>query len=109
LVGKGSTIFTLRMQPEMIEEITTFVENGRFASTGEAIRETCKIGMKVIYYQDMMSDPKRANEFQQKMREIIENDKLTDWASTLTDDQIAGFMLLLQAEKEGRYKMERFR
>lgn len=65
--------------------------------------------MRVLHYQTMMQDPDKAAEFQKRMQEIIKQDELTDWAATLTEEEISGFLLLLQTEKEGRYKVKAFR
>ena len=89
-----------------MDETDTLVDVGKFSSSADAIRETSRIGCKVIRYQEMMKDPKQATEFARKMQEAVHQDKIFEWAATLTENQIDGFMMALEMEKEGRYKIQ---
>lgn len=106
---KRTILYYVRLSPQEIDEIERHVlsrdnPEGRFRSFAQAIRETAKLGCKVIEYQSMMSDPKRAKQFARKMQGFIKHDQVMEWAQSLEHSQLEGFLMLLEMEKEQRYK-----
>ena len=93
-----------------VEKKVRTIENptGIFESVSEAIRELSKIGLKVMTYQNMMKDPEKASEFQEKMNEMLQTQSMDQWSQTLTSDQIDGFLMFLQLEKEKRFEQKQF-
>lgn len=79
--------------------------DGKFANVSDVIRNCTKVGIKVHNYQEMMKDPDKAEEFRKKMQEMVKNEEIFDWVQTLTPDQIDGFIMALQMEKDNRYKV----
>ncbi len=59
-------------------------------------------------YQEMMKDPERANEFREKMNEMLQTQSMDEWSQTLTSDQIEGFIMFLQMEKDKRFEQKKF-
>ena len=78
----------------------------KFNSLSECIRELAKVGNKVLQYQDMMKDPERANEFKEKMQEMLETQNMDEWSQTLSSDQLDGFLMFLNIEKEKRFEQK---
>ena len=110
MVKRSITIST-RWNLPIIEDIENLVKSplnptGSFPNTSEAIRECTKVGIKVHNYQEMMKDPEKANEFILKMQEMLQNEEVFDWAATLTPDQIDGFLMALQMQKDKRYEVK---
>ena len=56
-----------------IEKLVKSATNpeGKFTSVSDVIRNCTKVGIKVHNYQEMMKDPEKADEFRQKMQEMI--------------------------------------
>lgn len=105
---KRSVTINMRCPENWLNSVEKFAEQ-KNKSLSETIRSTSSIGMKVLNYQDMMKKPDQSAEFQQKMKEIMTDVKSKEWAATLTSQELEGFLLCLQLEKEGRYKVEAFR
>ena len=82
--------------------------NGTFKDASSAVRELAKVGAKVVEYQVMMQDPEKASEFANKMQEMLKTDDMDQWSQTLTSDQLDGFLMFLNIEKEKRYEQKQF-
>ena len=109
---KRTTLVSTRWDLVDLDSIEQLVKSpinvdGKFRNTSEAIRECAKVGVKVHNYQEMMKDPEKANEFREKMQVMIQNDEVIGWAHTLDNNQIDGFIMALQMEKESRYKVQK--
>jgi len=109
-VKRASTLST-RWDNSVLDEIEKLVKSpinhkGPFANTSVAIRECTKVGIKVHNYQEMMKDPEKADEFRKKMQDMIKNEEVFDWVHTLQPDQIDGFLMALQMEKDKRYEVK---
>ena len=81
---------------------------GKFKNMSECIRELAKIGHKVVEYQEMMKDPDKKNEFVVKMQEMVKTENFDQLAQTLTVEQIDGFQMFLQIEKDKRIEQKTF-
>ena len=103
---KRTTLIAFRTEIEFLDELETFIESGKFASASEAVRETSKVGMRVLHYQEMMQDPDKAAEFQKKMQDVIQSGEAVDWVKTLDMEQLRGFIDLMQLEREGRMQVK---
>lgn len=109
---KRTTSINMRCDFSLVDDVEKLVKSpqnptGAFDSVSQAIRECAKVGMKVHNYQEMMKDPERANEFREKMQLMIKNDEVFDWVATLERDQIDGFLMALQMEKDQRYRVSK--
>lgn len=108
---KRTTIVSTRWDMVDLDSVEKLVKSpinpkGPFKNTSDAIRECAKVGVKVHNYQEMMKDPEKATEFLEKMQDMISNEKVFDWAHTLSPDQIDGFLMALQMEKDKRYEVQ---
>lgn len=103
---KRTTLIAFRAEVDFLDEVETFIESGRFDNVSKAIRETSKVGMRVLHYQDMMKDPEKAAEFQKKMQDVIQSGEAVDWVKTLDMEQLRGFIDLMQLEREGRMQVK---
>lgn len=110
---KRTTMISLRLENRDLDEFeknvkTTFNPDGRFLNLSECVRELAKVGCKVLEYQDMMKDPAKADEFKQKMQEMLQTQQIDEWSQTLTTEQIDGFVMFLSMEKEKRFEQKKF-
>ena len=106
---KRISLVGLRLGAQLLDEFEKKIKSyknpdGKFTNMSECIRECAKIGSKLLDYQEMMKDPEKSKEFQKKLKEIIENEKVVQWSQALTDSQISAFAMALQIEKEARYE-----
>lgn len=109
---KRTTIISTRWDLIILDDIENLVKSpitpdGTFKNVSEAIRECTKVGIKVHNYQEMMKDPEKSDEFRKKMLDMIKNEEVFDWVATLQPDQIDGFLMALQMEKDNRYKVKK--
>ena len=56
----------------------------------------------------MIKDPKKAEEFAQKVKELVQQDELFSWAETLSTEQVDAFVMMLKMEKEKRITVKKF-
>lgn len=108
---KRTTMVSTRWDISIIDEIEELVISPLhpkvpFKNTSEAIRECAKVGVKVHNYQEMMKDPEKADEFRKKMQDMIKSEEVFEWVHTLDHDQINGFLMALQMEKDKRYEVK---
>ena len=108
---KRTTIINFRCELSLLDDIEKLVKSpltpkGVFPNTSEVIRECTKVGIKVHNYQEMMKDPDKANEFREKMQDMIKNEEVFEWAHTLDQQQIDGFLMALQMEKDKRFEVK---
>jgi len=108
---KRTTLVSTRWDLVDLDSIEALVKSplnakAPFSNTSNAIRECAKVGVKVHHYQEMMKDPQKANEFRQKMQDMIKNEEVFDWVHTLTHDQVDGFLMALQMEKDKRFEVK---
>lgn len=108
---KRTTLVSTRWDLIDLDSIEVLVKSplnfkAPFNNTSEAIRECAKVGVKVHNYQEMMKDPEKANEFRQKMQDMLKNEEVFDWVETLSSDQIDGFLMALQMKKDKRYEVQ---
>ena len=78
-------------------------------NTADRIRQCIVLGAQVKQYHEMMKDPSQADEFRRKMSEMMDNASMDEWVQTLTGEQINGFLMFLQTEKESRVKQGRLK
>lgn len=110
---KRSTMISIRFDLSTLDDFeknvkTEFKPVAKFNNMSECIRELAKVGNKVLTYQDMMKDPARANEFKQKMDEMLQTQSMDEWSQTLSSEQLDGFLMFLKIEKEKRYEQKQF-
>ncbi len=89
---------------EFIDEVNRHVESNEYKNASVAIRKYSKLGLQITIYQKLMKDPEKAKEFQEKIKDFVEKEQHFEWAATLTTQQIEGFLMLLQMEKDERFK-----
>jgi len=110
---KRSTMLSIRIDNHDLDDLEKNVKTplntkGRFKNVSECIRELLKIGNQVLEYQEMMKDPEKKNEFVAKMQEMIQTQNFDEFAQTLSSDQIDGFLMFLNIEKEKRFEQKTF-
>lgn len=108
---KRTTSINLRCDWVLVDDLEKLVKEpknplGVFSSVSEALRECAKVGIKVHNYQEMMKDPKKANEFRERMQSMLKNDEVFEWVQSLKHDQIDGFLMALQMEKDKRFEVQ---
>ena len=104
-----SSLLGLRIQNQLLDELEKHVilkdrPDGKFNNMSECIRECAKLGLKLLDYQEMIKDPKQAEEFQKKMKDIIKGEEMFEWTHSLTEIQIEGFLQALDMERNSRYE-----
>ncbi len=109
---KRSVLVGTRWDLVLIDDVEKLVKThqnpgGVFKNVSHAIRECTKVGIKVHTYQEMMKDPLKADEFRAKMQEMLQNEEIIDWVQTLTPEQIDGFLMALQMQKDKRYEVQK--
>ena len=105
-----STIITLRITLQELDDIEKHIApEGHFLSLSEAVRELAKAGSRIKDFQKEMNDPKKALEFQAKMKELLQTEQVMPWAESLTDTQVEGYLGLLQMQKDMRYTQGKLR
>ena len=110
---KRTTTISVRIECNDLDELeknikTPQTPQGKFKNVSECMRELAKIGHKVLEYQEMMKDPEKKNEFVAKMQELIQTENFDEFSQTLTTEQIDGFLMHLQVEKDKRYEQKTF-
>ncbi len=105
---KRTSMVNIRFSNEFLDEIEKEIENKEFKNVSDAIKTCSKNGLELYRYQQMMKDPKQANEFAKKMQELLIKEEQFDWCGELSETQIDGFMMMLRMEKDTRYKQMRF-
>ena len=104
---KRSTMISLRVNNHDLDEFEKNVKpEGKYNNVSECIRELAKIGHKVIEYQEMMKDPEKSQEFANKMKEIIKTENFDQFTQTLSTEQLDGFLMFMQIEKEKRIEQK---
>ncbi len=99
-------LVSVYLDREFVDEVNKHVATEEYKNASVAIRKFSKLGLQLTNYQKLMKDPEKANEFQQKVKEFVENEQHFEWAATLTTEQIEGFLMLLQMEKDERFKQQ---
>jgi len=100
-------ILSLRMQIQDIDAMKKHIESRRFRNMSEGIRECCRVGLRVLQYQQMLDDPEKASEFRSKMQAILHDDQVFDWAESLDQAQLDAISQALAMEKDKRYRNEK--
>jgi len=111
ILGK-TTNMNIRCDLSLVERINELVKDyrnprGVFKSSSEAVRELIKVGLEVHNYQDIMKDPQKAAEFQEKMQELIKNEEMDKWSETLNTQQLEGFATFMKLKLESRRKLSK--
>lgn len=114
MILKRTAAVGLRIPLNELDDIEKHVKSpmnpdGKYHSVSEAIRECTKLGSQILSYQEMMKDPEKKNEFVQKMQELLKNQDFEKMSQTLTVQQIDGFQVYLQIEKDKRFKQGKLR
>ena len=106
---KRTTLRGIRWEDQVLDEVEKHIydektnPDGKFKDFSQAVRELSKMGSRLLDFQNMMKDPEKALEFQRKMQEIVETEKIFEWTPTLSDTQLRGFLMALLMEKDARY------
>ena len=103
-----ATSVSVRFPARLLDDIDVELEKGEFSSTSQAIIKCTEVGLEAIKYREMMSDPVKAADFAVKMQEAIKEDEVSQWAETLSKEQLDGFIMLMNMEKEKRYSIRKF-
>ena len=103
-----ATSVSVRFPARLLDDIDIELEKGEFSSTSQAIIKCTEVGLEAIKYKEMMADPVKAAEFATKMQEAIKEDEVSQWAETLSREQLDGFIMLMTMEKEKRYSIRKF-
>jgi len=106
-VSYEHTMIALRIHLQELQSLKKLIAEGQFRNMSDAVRETAKIGMRMLEYKKLLEDPERAHEFHAKMKEIIKNDEIFHWLETLSIDQVDAFHQALVMEKDKRYRMQK--
>ena len=109
---KRSTMISVRWDQEDIDDIEKRVQSeenpsGKFKDVSHGIRDLTRLGLKLLDYQEVMKDPLQSKEFIEKMQEFIRTEQTQQFIETLSDQQLNGFMMQCQMEKDSRYKNAR--
>ncbi|MCY4490000.1 MAG: hypothetical protein OXC46_00880 [Thaumarchaeota archaeon] len=94
---------TIRLPMDVMEKISNDVTTGQHKNKSTAALEYIKVGIRISEYQELLKDPSKSKEFQKKMHDIVQNEKLEGWIESLSSQQLEGLLGLMQIEKEKRY------
>ena len=103
-----STSVSVRVPNSLLDDLEIEIEKGEFRSTSDAILKCTEVGLEAIRYKEMIKDPKKAEEFAQKVKELVQQDELFSWAETLSTEQVDAFVMMLKMEKEKRITVKKF-
>lgn len=102
---KRSTIISLRVSLEFLDQMEQAVKEEKFQSISEAIRTYAEVGLRTEKFKMTITDP----EFLKSIDELKQNDGIFNWLETLTDSQADAIASAIQLEKEQRYAKRRYR
>lgn len=97
-------MISIRITTDEIKALTKEVDAGRFRSLSEAIRETSRVGRRVIELQQIMHDKDKAKEFKNKIEEALHAGDVMKWAATVETDQIEAMVQVLNLERDSRQR-----
>ena len=98
---------TVSLSVEILEKIASDIAAGTFRNRSQAIAEYVQVGIRISGYQEMLKDPKKAAEFQKKMQDVVQNEKLEGWIESLSSQQLDGLMGLMEIGKDKRFDQRR--
>ena len=103
-----STSVSVRVPNGLLDDLEMEIEKGEFRSVSDAVIKCTEVGLEAIRYKEMIKDPKKAEEFATKVKELVQQDELFTWAETLSTEQVDAFVSLLKMEKEKRVSVRKF-
>lgn len=102
---RRSTIISLRVPLEFLDQMEQAVKEEKFSSVSEAIRTYAEVGIRTEKFKMTITDP----EFLKSIDELKQTDGIFDWLETLSDSQADAIASALQFEKEKRLTHGRYR
>ena len=92
----------IHMPYDLLEQIDEVRKAGSFHSEAETIRQILKVGIFIYTMKHEVKDPA----FVEKMKAIIDDEKLFDWLGTMTTQQLQGIKTASEMVIEGKYKQK---
>ena len=97
-----SVITSVYFRRDTVELLDDMVRTKKYASASKAINVAVHTLDQVERYKTVIKDPVQAAEFQKKIQQIVQEDKVNAWAKSLTKTQLDGFIGFLTMEMERR-------
>ena len=97
-----SVITSVYFRRDTVELLDDMVRTKKYASVSKAINVAVHTLNQVERYKTVIKDPVQAAEFQKKIQQIVQEDKVNAWAKSLTKTQLDGFIGFLTMEMERR-------
>ena len=103
-LNEPSVSKTLRIPYEMWQSIQALVDSGVYSDFSEAIRRLVEGGMRLISIKDQIKDPEKVKELVQEWDAKMNENEILEWAKNLSDSKLKAVDMLIDLEKETRYK-----
>lgn len=100
---KITATVSTRLPPLTVQIIDDLVDQGKFHNRSTGIATCVQMGLQVKQYQEMAKDPKKHDEFVDKMEELVETDKMSEWLEPMSDEQLQGVGMLIRMQLEKRH------
>ena len=88
----------------MWQSIQALVDSRVYSDFSEAVRGLVEGGMRLISIKDQIKDPEKVKELVQEWDAKMNENEILEWAKNLSDSQLKAVDLLVDLEKETRYK-----
>jgi len=99
---KPTHLLSLRLPIKELEKYLKLVEEKKFSSVSEAIRECGSRGILLLDYKDTLDDPQKSKEFFEKLDAQMNEKKIFDWLSNLSSTQFEGLAGAIEIVKSKR-------
>lgn len=91
-----------RFDVEVVDQLETLVDAGKYTSVSKAIEELTLFGLQVANYKDMLDDPKRAESLQKRIKNAMKSDDVFAIAQGLDEKRIMEVIEIMQFEQQAR-------
>ena len=99
---KRTTLVSLRLPIYELDEYEKLVQEKKFRSVSEAIRECGSKGRLLLSYKDVLDDPIKKKEFFDKLDSKLKNEQIFEYLASLTDTELRGISEAIQMVQEKR-------
>ena len=104
MTKKRTVTVSIRLLPEVCDEIEEYKRPGGYASFSAAVSGCAELGLQVHKYQDMMKDPEKRDEFIEKMKELVHDGRIDEIIEPMTEEQLHGTIMRCKMKLDSRYE-----
>jgi len=99
---KPTHLLSLRLPVSELKEYEKLVDEKKFHSVSEALRDCGIKGRLLLDYKEVLSDPQQRKEFFEKLDSKLNEKMIFEWVRSLNDVQMRGISQAIQIEQEKR-------